>query len=462
MEDGTDRDRRVATRLSELAPLVMLTVTRTGTITWISSSVERVFRLTRDEILGTNIFDHVDVPWNAEAIDSVAYAMETSGLQRPMLFRLIRGDGTGMITEISANAQFDDPDIDGLAVYARRWDERWSFDQVLDAMAENAPLPDVLDLVLEVMGTENLDAQGVIIYHDPLTDERRTRSHRGLGPAQRQAADTPGTPWSTAWHEQVPCSVPVEALPEPFAAEAAERGHRWCWAWPVVARDGSGTVGALVLWRQLDEPPDHTCRMTLRRLVRFIGLLFRREAMTSALRHAALHDPLTELGNRAAFFAHLDRAIDYSPGRAAVGHRVGVISIDLDGFKPVNDRLGHAAGDDVLRTVAERLRTHVRTEDVVARLGGDEFCIVCGEVSTPEEVTRLADRIVAVIGEPITTRAGTVRISASVGVALCVPGTCTTDALLDAADRAMYRAKAEGPGVWRLGKPDARDRGPVS
>jgi len=452
MAEGAERDARIARRLSELAPFVMFVVAPDGTIVWVSAPVERLFGMSRDAIVGTNIFDHVDVPWNADAIDSVAYAMGASGLQRPMLFRLVRSDGTTMIAEVTANAQFDDPDIAGLAVYARQWDERWGFEQLLDAMADNTPLPAVIDLVLAVTGTENLAAEGVFVYTDPESGDRRVRSNPSLGPAQRQAAPTPGAPWTTALQELLPCSVPVRELPEPLASEAAQRGHRWCWAWPVPALEGSETLGCLVLWRKLNEPPDHTCRMTLGRLVRFIALVFRREALTAELRRAALHDPLTGLGNRSAFFAQLTDATRRDEGSSGVERTVAVVSIDLDGFKPVNDRLGHAAGDDVLVAVADRLRAQVREGDLVARLGGDEFCILCRDLDGEDAATRLARRIVVALEEPVITRSGPARIGASVGVSLCRPGQVTGDGLLEAADRAMYRAKADGAGTWRIGE----------
>ena len=472
MEDLSEQDARLALRLAELAPFVMFVTAPDGTITSVTGPVERLFGQGRDQVVGTNVFDHVDVSWNADAIDSVAYAMEAKGLQRPMLFRLLRSDGSGMIAEITANAQLDDPDIAGLAVYARPWDERWGFDRLLDAMAENTPLGEIIDLVLAVMGTENLDAEGVLVYRDPSTGERRVQGHANLGELQRLAADVPGTPWATALRDEAPCAVPVAELPEPLAAEAAAHGHRWCWAWPIPALDrseadgsaptGSDMIGALVLWRRMDEPPDHTCRMTLGRLVRFIALVFRRETLTRALRHAALHDPLTGLSNRAAFFAELDAAIRASDSPAPdVGQDaprpVVVVSIDLDGFKPVNDRLGHAAGDDVLVAVAERLRSHVRDPDLVARLGGDEFCILCRGLDDTATATRFAERIVAALSEPVITRAGVVRVGASVGLAVSEAGDVSGGMLLEAADHAMYRAKADGSGNWRLGSPGSPD-----
>jgi diguanylate cyclase (GGDEF)-like protein len=166
------------------------------------------------------------------------------------------------------------------------------------------------------------------------------------------------------------------------------------------------------------------------------------------LSHQALHDTLTGLPNRALV---LDRAeqllarVARQPGTVA-----GALFIDIDGFKHVNDNLGHAAGDRLLRTVAERLRGAVRGQDTVGRLGGDEF-VVLGEL-TVDEVTLdlLADRLTEVLREPVEVDHGrkTISVTASIGVA--VGQYATPDALLRDADLALYSAKAAGRDRYAL------------
>ena len=436
-----------AERLSELAPFVMFTVRRDGTITWSSGAAERMFGIAAGDLLGTNILDHVDVDWSPEALDSVGYAMTASGPQRPMLFRLNRPDGDQVVVEITANAQFDDPLIDGLAVYIRPWEERWLLDQTLDAIAGSAPLDDTLDLLVRVMGAEILDGDGVVRYVDPETGSPTSRSAAGLGPAQRGEVRIADAPWDVAVRTGEPQWSPVEELPAPLAEEAAERGHRWCWAWPVPATDANARPGCLVLWRRLDEPPDHTCRASLDRLVRLTSLLFEHESAARSLRRAALHDALTGLANRANFFERLQDALD---GASRAGPLVGVLYVDLDGFKPVNDRLGHGVGDRVLQVTGQRLADHVRADDLVARIGGDEFTILCPVVDDVSQLELLAERLVAVLLEPIDIGDQRVQVGASIGVAAAKPAACSIDVLMDAADRALYQVKRDRKGGWEL------------
>lgn len=159
------------------------------------------------------------------------------------------------------------------------------------------------------------------------------------------------------------------------------------------------------------------------------------------LRRQALEDPLTRLPNRAALIGELGRALDRA---RAGGPGVALLFLDLDGFKAVNDRFGHAAGDDLLVQVAGRITGCLRADDVVARLGGDEFVVVCADGGRRDDALRLATRIAAAVAAPVVLAAGSARVSASIGVALTGDGRTPADALLMQADAAMYRAKALG------------------
>ncbi len=446
-----DREARLARRLGDLAPFVMFIVDENGTITWTSGAVERLFGVSSEKARGSNILDHVDVGWSAEAIDSVAYAMTASGMQRPMLFRLNRADGSQVIAEITANAQFDDPDVRGLAVYARPWDEHWLLDKTLDAIAGNAPLGEVLDLLVGVMGAETLAGDGIVFYPDAVTGAQHTRAAATLGPHQRGDVPLDGNvPWEAARSTGEPRWAPCADLPDALAAEAAERGHLWCWAWPITAPNGHAVDGCLVLWRRDDEEPDHTCRNALDRLVRLSALLFEREAAAARLRHAAHHDALTGLANRATFFEQLQEQLDRS-GRTGL---VGVLYVDLDGFKPINDSLGHGVGDVLLTQVATRLRTTVGVYDLVARIGGDEFTILCPRVRDVAALEMLAERLLVTLRAPVTIGDREVTVGASIGIAAAQPGSCSIDVLVDAADRALYEVKGSQKGGWCIGTPD--------
>lgn len=169
----------------------------------------------------------------------------------------------------------------------------------------------------------------------------------------------------------------------------------------------------------------------------------RRKAAEQELAHKAAHDPLTGLANRTLFTGRLAGAL--TPPRARATHRdVGVLFVDLDGFKPVNDIYGHDAGDEVLQTVAFRLRGQVRPQDTVARLGGDEFAVVAPRI-TVEGLAGLAERVHVALAEPHTTKGCNIWVPASVGSHLAAPGDHVADAVRQA-DQAMYAAKQRHAG----------------
>jgi diguanylate cyclase (GGDEF)-like protein len=158
------------------------------------------------------------------------------------------------------------------------------------------------------------------------------------------------------------------------------------------------------------------------------------------LEHAALHDDTTGLPNRRL----LEERIEGS--RRSGNTVLGVLFVDLDGFKNVNDQLGHQIGDEVLREVAARLQSTVREQDVVARYGGDEFVIVC-EVSSESAATEMAERVLESIRAPYRVLPDGLTIGASIGVSVAPPSTSIrTDRLVRAADQAMYQAKYAGGG----------------
>ena len=160
-----------------------------------------------------------------------------------------------------------------------------------------------------------------------------------------------------------------------------------------------------------------------------------------ALSKLALHDPLTALPNRTLFMDRLGQALCRLDRR----HRVlAVLFVDLDRFKAINDRLGHAAGDEVLMAVGGRLREVLRPDDTVARLGGDEFVVLCEDLDDDRAALRVAERVLAALDRPVACGDQEVVSSASIGIAVTRRSDATPDALLRDADMAMYRAKETG------------------
>ena len=176
-----------------------------------------------------------------------------------------------------------------------------------------------------------------------------------------------------------------------------------------------------------------------------------RKAFEEQLAHQAFHDPVTNLANRALFVERVRHAV----ARNRREHNgIAVIFLDLDDFKTINDSLGHAAGDEVLREVAERLATSIRASDTAARFGGDEFAILLEDVVSAQEAADTAERVLESLLEPLRLDQKEIIVRSSLGISV-VEGESPADAdeLIRNADAAMYIAKRDGKGGYRLFEP---------
>ena len=169
-----------------------------------------------------------------------------------------------------------------------------------------------------------------------------------------------------------------------------------------------------------------------------------RHLAESRLQHIAYHDSLTDLANRACFHERLEAAV--ASAHKDTQQRYAVMFLDLDRFKIVNDSLGHVAGNELLREVAQRLAGCVRPNDLVARLGGDEFAILLENLQDAADGMRLAERVLLALSQPVSLNGTEVIPGASVGITFSDLGHRAADEVLRDADLAMYRAKAEGRG----------------
>jgi diguanylate cyclase (GGDEF)-like protein len=175
-----------------------------------------------------------------------------------------------------------------------------------------------------------------------------------------------------------------------------------------------------------------------------------RERSQAEIHYLAHHDSLTGLANRVLLRQQLEQALSHPSVEGGV---VAVLFIDLDGFKGINDTLGHLTGDALLRCVAKRIQENVREADKVARLGGDEFAVIQIDPEQPKRAAILATRLIEVIAQPYQVDDSQLLIGASIGVAVATADTTNPEDLLKSADLAMYRAKADGRGTYRFFEP---------
>jgi diguanylate cyclase (GGDEF)-like protein/PAS domain S-box-containing protein len=180
-------------------------------------------------------------------------------------------------------------------------------------------------------------------------------------------------------------------------------------------------------------------------LVTVIDVTKRRQ-IEAHVSHMAQHDAMTGLANRSLLQTKIDDALL----SVRYGSRMALLCIDLDRFKEVNDSLGHAVGDELLRMTSERLLESVHVNDTVARLGGDEFAIVQCRINDPEDAILLADRIIEAVSRPFKIKGNDVKIGASVGMVLAPDQTSDADNILKMADAALYQAKSAGRNCYRV------------
>lgn len=195
---------------------------------------------------------------------------------------------------------------------------------------------------------------------------------------------------------------------------------------------------ATILWSARYSPNDDIRIAVARDITAQRRVEIERQQLLERLERLALYDPLTQLPNRNYFYQRTVQAL-------ALHSDIGIVYIDLNHFKEINDQYGHAIGDQVLHAAAQRLLKSVRSHDTVARIGGDEFVLLLERVQTPEYAHKIAEKILAVFEAPIELKSCSnhFQIGASIGIALSAQHGCDIELLLQQADNAMYKAKQQ-------------------
>jgi diguanylate cyclase (GGDEF)-like protein len=319
--------------------------------------------------------------------------------------------------------------------------------ELAHALAAAADATEVTDVVSEALPRiVGCRSAGILLW-DPATGSLRSRSAAGL--SSERAGRLQDTPLRA---EDVPELVGMLTDREPRIISSAssspalrllleELDTADVVAVPLLA--GTTFLGvATAGWPQGEAPTqlDGDVLVRLRGVGDQATSALQKARLLATVQHQATHDALTGLPNRVLFLERLEDALP----AARAGAHLGVLFCDLDRFKQVNDTLGHAAGDELLRQVAARLRAAIRPGDTVGRLSGDEFAIILPGLVDPLDAHGLAERVVRCFEEPFRLDGTDVTVGTSAGVAVLGDGDRTAEQLLRAADSAMYRHKQGG------------------
>jgi diguanylate cyclase (GGDEF)-like protein len=223
------------------------------------------------------------------------------------------------------------------------------------------------------------------------------------------------------------------------AAKAVEAGLRSGFAFPI--RGGDNFYGVMEFFGRGPAEPDPGLLQMMETTGSQIGQFMARKAAERNLQFVATHDALTGLPNRSLFGERLSQVLAQAQ---RYNRQLALLFIDLDGFKVVNDTLGHDAGDRLLREIAGRLRGCLREGDVTGRMGGDEFVVLIEQFSDVGQLEGVAEKIIETLSQPVSIRGHVCRVTASVGISAFPKDGRDSQVLLQCADSAMYRAKERG------------------
>jgi diguanylate cyclase (GGDEF)-like protein/PAS domain S-box-containing protein len=423
----------------------IVTVDHEGRILEFNSAARRAFGYSRSEILGRAVTDTIVPPSLRDELRKRLRAFVRTG-DNPDLGRqretiAMRADGTTFPVEVVVVPAY----VKGrvlLTAYirdltdrsrARRLDEvRHRVTQVLTealSVAEAAP-----PLLAALAGGLDCEEVRLWLAEGAPVQLILAGSATGAGGSPRSE-----TPEETVAQQVAERGEPVwaEGLDAPTAGSVLA----------VPVRGGGQLLGVLEARCAASRVGEEQWSAALADIGSQIGLFLKRLRAEADLQMLARYDSLTGLPNRSFFLDSLERTLSRASRRQS---RAALVFLDLDGFKTVNDRLGHAAGDTVLQTVADRLRAGTRTSDLVARIGGDEFTVLVQDLARADDAALVARGLLDRLVQPLAFADEQISLSASAGISVFPDDGADARALLRHADLAMYRAKSEGKNDYRF------------
>jgi len=455
VRDVTDRDTRVersrqqeawATSLLRGVSDLILVTDRQGRLAYVSPSAQRVLGVAPEHLFGTSITDlvHPDdllsPPGEGHHVDRL---LGTGPGRRPVVrLRERSGGWQRMLLERSAGKELGDH---SLLITARELTLELDAANLLseqsvllERIARGAPVGDTLRSIAHLANRRLSDDNGVLVigFLDP--SGTFVWEAPGVEPEMVAVLDRTGISRPrTGPAAEKPLSAAYRRTEGWDAVVVAASAGDYAAAWVAELSLGDDSAGRVVLLRQHGQDLSNEEVDLIGVVADLATIAIERHLLQSRLANGALHDDLTGLPNRRYLLEQLSAAFG-SEDRSA-----GLLFVDLDRFKVINDSLGHEAGDQLLREVARRFRRTLRPADVVARVGGDEFVVLCPDLGEIDAVVRLASRLSQALIEPVDLPGVRVVVSASIGV-VHAAGPADPAAVLQDADLAMYDAKQRG------------------
>jgi len=437
-EEALRESERHFRALTQNSSDVVTLLTSTGTIRYQSPSIERILGYLPEETIGDDAFGYVHPDDLPRVEMAFAKGLKDPG-RRPLVeYRFRHKDGSWVWLESVGTNLLGDPGVGQYVINSRNVTKRKRAERALKESEErfrgtfeNAPI----GMALVGLPSSSPDSDGRYLRVNRALCEMLGYSKEEL--LSKTSAEV------THPDDRERSRARVERLLE-------EGGSKYTIEKRYSRSDGR-VVWAILnvsLIRDSGGNPSHL-------ISQYQDVTERKEA-EERLEHQAFHDYLTGLPNRRLFVDRLGHALKRTKRRR--DHRVAVLFMDLDGFKVVNDSLGHEAGDLLLVVVAERLRRCLRPEDTLARFGGDEFAVLLEDVGGPDDPVRVADRINSELGHPFVVEGRKLYARASIGITICEDDSKNPNDLLRDADTAMYEAKSGAASGYRVFAPAMHER----
>ena len=325
--------------------------------------------------------------------------------------------------------------------------------EVLDQIIAGRPLTAILDKIVTRLEELIPQMRGSVLLLDPTTQRLSAGAAPGLPAFYSKAiegvtiGENVGSCGASAWLgiPVIVDNIPTHPNWTAFRSLAAQAGLQACWSFPF-KDENARVLGTFAAYFDHPRRPSAAEFGLIQEFSCIAGLATQQRRAEQQLERLSYYDPLTDLPNRLRMQTSLQHALDQARRHR---HGVGVMLIDIDRFKNVNDSLGHAAGDSLLRALARRLQTGLPEAGMLARLGGDEFLFMLEYLDSADEAAAIAQQVITLVQQAFVLPGGQeVIVSASVGVSLYPADGTTVDALLQHAEVALYEAKDMGRNIF--------------